>query len=332
MTPTITSHKTITILTRYYVKRTGTVICQVRNGGGKIYLVTLNRNKQHSCQCEGNAKWHKQCYHIGHCVWEERARAYRARDTRVQRAQPGEVIYLSAPDQFLTSENLIFGDLWIVDGVAISCLLCEETDPLHPCNHMRRFNGQLLQAPIIGRVNYDAPISHRLTKFSIIMPDIREPVALCASAAPEKRKKAPYKSPRTTLNGKNASDLEIARRAGNREGNTFGTRADVDKWLDLYRAEGWTLLSIQALRDAWTDGYIQGLDEPFKYPPCHICGEPIAEPNNAVLIARDIEGDMWHCGCLTDEQLAAREEYQESTVDRMETAPLTKNTAFSIFK
>ncbi len=75
------------VLVRYLLKqdavvngtfcKKGTIILRVRNGEGREYLTILRRNKQHACNCEGNMKWNKQCYHIlvGKRIENARARA-----------------------------------------------------------------------------------------------------------------------------------------------------------------------------------------------------------------------------------------------------------------
>ena len=40
----------------------------VKGDTGNAHVVTLRRNKKHTCTCEGNAVWKRQCYHIKHCV------------------------------------------------------------------------------------------------------------------------------------------------------------------------------------------------------------------------------------------------------------------------
>ena len=67
--------KTVTIIARYFIKRFGLVCYRVRNGGGTVYCVTLNpRKNTASCTCEGNDTYHRQCYHITHCLEAEAAR------------------------------------------------------------------------------------------------------------------------------------------------------------------------------------------------------------------------------------------------------------------
>lgn len=44
-------------------KPSGMICAKVCNDQGKDYFVTV-KNGVGTCQCDGNAKWHKQCYHI----------------------------------------------------------------------------------------------------------------------------------------------------------------------------------------------------------------------------------------------------------------------------
>ena len=67
--------KTVTVLARYFIKRLALVCYSVRNGDNKEYCVTINpRKNTASCTCEGNSVFHKQCYHIKHCLEVEAAR------------------------------------------------------------------------------------------------------------------------------------------------------------------------------------------------------------------------------------------------------------------
>ncbi len=81
--------RTVTVLKRAEIKRAsdtynvqpGDVVNIVKsNDNGHVHTTTLRRNKQHTCTCEGNAKWHKECFHIKHCVSTENARWQAERD------------------------------------------------------------------------------------------------------------------------------------------------------------------------------------------------------------------------------------------------------------
>src|SRR2546421_11039022 len=60
----------VTILVRYTVKATGTVILYVRNDKGVCYYCTLNENGTHSCSCPAT----KECYHLKAVIQVESAR------------------------------------------------------------------------------------------------------------------------------------------------------------------------------------------------------------------------------------------------------------------
>jgi hypothetical protein len=76
----------ITILHRYVMKSSGSIVCQVRNGEDKEYCVTLNANGSTGCvekatgeECKGNksarkAKVPHTCYHITECQAKEAER------------------------------------------------------------------------------------------------------------------------------------------------------------------------------------------------------------------------------------------------------------------
>jgi len=71
--------RAVTILVRYTVKKTGTVILLVKNDKGVRYYCTLNENGTHSCSCPAT----KECYHLKAVITVESARkakweAYRA--------------------------------------------------------------------------------------------------------------------------------------------------------------------------------------------------------------------------------------------------------------
>ena len=60
----------VTVLVRYFVKATGSVVLYVENDKGARYYVTLNKNKQHHCSCPS----YKRCYHIDRAVELENTR------------------------------------------------------------------------------------------------------------------------------------------------------------------------------------------------------------------------------------------------------------------
>src|SRR5882757_10885437 len=62
--------RTVAILVRYTVKKTGTVILLVENDKGVRYYCTLNENGTHSCSCKAT----KECYHLKAVVTVENAR------------------------------------------------------------------------------------------------------------------------------------------------------------------------------------------------------------------------------------------------------------------
>jgi hypothetical protein len=71
--------RTVTILVRYTVRATGTVILHVENDAGVRYFCTLNENGTQSCSCPAT----KECYHLKAVIKVETARkaewtAYRA--------------------------------------------------------------------------------------------------------------------------------------------------------------------------------------------------------------------------------------------------------------
>jgi hypothetical protein len=71
--------RAVTILVRYTVKKTGTIILLVENDCGVRYCCTLNENGTHSCSCPSI----KECYHLKAVIIVEKARkakweAYRA--------------------------------------------------------------------------------------------------------------------------------------------------------------------------------------------------------------------------------------------------------------
>lgn len=78
----------IFVLVRYFVKSSGSIVSLVRSlneqGVSHDYTVTLNRNGQHTCSCEGNAVYHRQCKHIKHCRDIENTRAAQAKAAAVR--------------------------------------------------------------------------------------------------------------------------------------------------------------------------------------------------------------------------------------------------------
>ena len=82
MNKVTTATKTVTVLTRYAVKATGSIVYSIRNGGNAMYLVTLNLNGSHVClQASGlpcpSSKGHTTCYHITECSRRETLRKAR---------------------------------------------------------------------------------------------------------------------------------------------------------------------------------------------------------------------------------------------------------------
>jgi|SRR5579883_775260 len=109
-TSTQTPVKTCTILTRYFVKRTGTICCIVKNGEGKQYTTCIHKNGKSSCTCahgQSNRMSKKECYHAAHVRREEVLRATRKnaeqelaridRETQAQIAQELEQAKQSEP-------------------------------------------------------------------------------------------------------------------------------------------------------------------------------------------------------------------------------------------
>ena len=76
--------KTVTILARYAVKASGSIVYAVRNGENKEYCVTLNTNGSTGCverangeECKGHKYAHRaghECHHITECQAKEAAR------------------------------------------------------------------------------------------------------------------------------------------------------------------------------------------------------------------------------------------------------------------
>ena len=74
MTQTIT--KTVTILARYELKNSESVIYNVRNGENREYCVGLHKSGNTTCTCKHgeNAGNHAHCYHVTECQKAEVAR------------------------------------------------------------------------------------------------------------------------------------------------------------------------------------------------------------------------------------------------------------------
>jgi hypothetical protein len=70
------AEKHVLVLNRYFVKSTHSIVCHVRNGGNKEYMVTLNANGTSGCigtdgvPCESSV-YGKKCYHIKDCLQKE---------------------------------------------------------------------------------------------------------------------------------------------------------------------------------------------------------------------------------------------------------------------
>jgi hypothetical protein len=62
--------RNVTILVRYTVKATGTIILLVENDKGVRYYCTLNENGSNSCSCPAT----KECYHLKAVIVVENAR------------------------------------------------------------------------------------------------------------------------------------------------------------------------------------------------------------------------------------------------------------------
>lgn len=81
------TNKTVTILARYFVKATQTVITRVRNGENKEYTVGLHKSGNTTCTCKHgeSAGNHAHCYHVTHCQAKELARREAAETARCNR-------------------------------------------------------------------------------------------------------------------------------------------------------------------------------------------------------------------------------------------------------
>lgn len=73
----IAQTKTVTILNRYFVKSSQTVICKVRNGENREYFVTVHKNGDTCCTCKhGESAGRKaHCYHVKACQAKEQQRS-----------------------------------------------------------------------------------------------------------------------------------------------------------------------------------------------------------------------------------------------------------------
>lgn len=95
--------KHVLILNRYFVKATRSVVCHVRNGGGKEYIVTLNENGTSGCMqckdehgtsvnrpCEASV-YGRKCYHIKDCLQKESERAARQEAEKIAAMREQEI-------------------------------------------------------------------------------------------------------------------------------------------------------------------------------------------------------------------------------------------------
>jgi hypothetical protein len=81
------TQKNVTVLARYALKNTGSVIYHVRNGENKEYNVGLHPSGHTTCTCKhgenaGNAA---HCYHVSHCQQAEQARKQSHEDENAAR-------------------------------------------------------------------------------------------------------------------------------------------------------------------------------------------------------------------------------------------------------
>jgi len=84
--------RTVAILVRYTVKKTGTVILLVENDKGVRYYCTLNENGTHSCSCKAT----KECYHLKAVVTVENARKAKWEAYRKSLAKQLAATYVSS--------------------------------------------------------------------------------------------------------------------------------------------------------------------------------------------------------------------------------------------
>ncbi len=77
MTQTQTATREITILARYALKNSGSVIYRVRNGENSEYNVGLHKSGHTTCTCKHgvNAGNFAHCYHVQGCQKAEAARS-----------------------------------------------------------------------------------------------------------------------------------------------------------------------------------------------------------------------------------------------------------------
>jgi len=77
MTQTQTATKEITILARYALKNSDTVIYNIRNGENKEYHIGLHASGHTTCTCKHglNAGNSAHCYHVTGCQKAEAARS-----------------------------------------------------------------------------------------------------------------------------------------------------------------------------------------------------------------------------------------------------------------
>ncbi len=84
MTQTQTATREITILARYALKNSGSVIYRVRNGENSEYNVGLHKSGHTTCTCKHgvNAGNFAHCYHVQGCQKAEAARKQVSEDER----------------------------------------------------------------------------------------------------------------------------------------------------------------------------------------------------------------------------------------------------------
>ena len=74
-TTTTTRNRAVTVLTRYFIHATSTIVLHVENDQGARHYVTLQRNGKHSCSCSHvPSKKSPTCYHIDRCLELETSR------------------------------------------------------------------------------------------------------------------------------------------------------------------------------------------------------------------------------------------------------------------
>ena len=71
--------RTVTVLVRYFIKATQTVVLYVENDKGVRYYVRLQENGVNSCNCKAT----KECYHIKAGLDYEQARKFAAKNLPV---------------------------------------------------------------------------------------------------------------------------------------------------------------------------------------------------------------------------------------------------------